>query len=389
MKLIIAEKPNLARNIISAIGPMKKQDGFYLGEEYIVTWAFGHLFSLADVEDYLPEEQRSSRWTPEVLPCFPDRFVFRLRKDASKQVDAGVIKQFETIRSLCNREDVDTLVNAGDSDREGEIIIRICVQQALKSPKPFLRLWLPDQTEETVREALANMKSESDYDSLANEGFARTYIDWLYGVNLTRFATLKTGTLLRVGRVIVPVVKAVYDRDMAIRNFVPEHYWAPVSKTGEGDELIELVSKRKFDFNDLNKAQELCDAYNRAGATVVSVKKKKDTLSPGKLYSLSKLQNFLGKKYKMNMSENQLRVSGHRRAGQDQDHSAKRGKAGLSRGIQIQKDHLRRQQDRKPLRSDPHLQDPAQGTAQRTGNAGVLRHFQALRGRVLQGRLHH
>ncbi len=303
MKLIIAEKPSLARNIISAIGSMKKQDGFYLGEEYIVTWAFGHLFSLADIEDYLPEEKRSPRWTPEVLPCFPDTFIFRLRKDASKQVDSGVAKQFETIRALCNREDVDTLINAGDSDREGEIIIRICVEQALKTPKPFLRLWLPDQTEQTVREALANMKDESEYDCLAHEGLARTYIDWLYGVNLTRYATLKTGTLLRVGRVIVPVVKAIYDRDMAIRNFTPEHYWAPVSKTGEGDECIELVSKKKFDHAELDKAQALCDAYNQAGATVIGVKKKKDVLAPGKLYSLSKLQNFLGKKYKMNMSE--------------------------------------------------------------------------------------
>ncbi len=303
MKLIIAEKPSLARNIIAAIGNMKKQDGFYSGSEYIVTWAFGHLFRLADVEDYLPEEKRSARWTPEVLPCFPAEFLFRLREDASKQVDAGVKKQFDTLCALCNRPDVDTLINAGDSDREGEIIIRICVEQALRSPKPFLRLWLPDQTEQTVREALASMKSEEEYDCLANEGLARTYIDWLYGVNLTRYATLKTGTLLRVGRVIVPVVKAIYDRDMAIEHFVPEKYWAPVSKTGTEEESVELTSKKKFDFHDLASAQALCNAYNQAGATVTEVKKKKDVLSPGKLYSLSKLQSFLGKKYKMNMSE--------------------------------------------------------------------------------------
>lgn len=303
MKLIIAEKPSLARNIIQAIGSMKKQDGFYLGEEYLVTWAFGHLFSLADIEDYLPQEKRSARWNPQVLPCFPDRFLFRLRKDASKQVDPGVKKQFETIRTLCNRPDVDTLINAGDSDREGEIIVRICLEQALAAPKPCFRLWLPDQTEQTVRDALAHMKRQEEYDCLAREGLARTYIDWLYGVNLTRYATLKTGTLLRVGRVIVPVVKAVYDRDVAIRNFTPEQYWAPVSKTDEEGGTIELTGKKRFAYDELEKAKELCDAYNQAGATVLSVKKKKDVLSPGKLYSLSKLQNFLGKKYKMNMSE--------------------------------------------------------------------------------------
>lgn len=303
MKLIIAEKPSLARNIIAAIGNMKKLDGFYAGGEYLVTWAFGHLFSLADIEDYLPPEQRQERWTPQVLPCFPQSFLFTLRRDANKQVDPGVKKQFETIRALCNRPDVDTLINAGDSDREGEIIVRICVEQALESPKTFLRLWLPDQTEQTVREALATMKDESHYQSLANEGLARTYIDWLYGVNLTRFATLKTGTLLRVGRVIVPVVKAIYDRDMAIRNFVSETYLAPVWKYQDGEAGFELVSKKRFSTQEADRALALCQAYNQAGATVTGVKKKKDTLAPGKLYSLSKLQNFLGKKYKMNMSE--------------------------------------------------------------------------------------
>ena len=139
--------------------------------------------------------------------------------------DAGVVKQFKTLEYLCNRDDVDTIVNAGDADREGEIIIRLCVANALKTPKKQLRLWLPDQTPETVAAALADMKDESQYNNLAEEGFARTYTDWLYGVNLTRFATLKSGVLLRVGRVIVPIVSAIYERDMAIRNFVPEKYY--------------------------------------------------------------------------------------------------------------------------------------------------------------------
>lgn len=96
--------------------------------------------------------------------------------------------------------------------------------------KKLVRLWLPDQTEETIKTALCEMKDESEYSRLADEGFARTYIDWLYGVNLTRYATLKTGTLLRVGRVIVPIVKAIYDRDMEIRNFVPDIYYVAASK---------------------------------------------------------------------------------------------------------------------------------------------------------------
>ena len=306
MKLIIAEKPSLARNIIAGIGgTMKKYNGYYEGNGYIVTWAFGHLFSLCDIEDYLENPPENARWTIENLPCFPEKFKFRIKKDASKQIDAGAQRQFDLIKTLCNRADVDAIINAGDADREGEIIIRLCVEHAMDDSvtKPFLRLWLPDQTPETVAAALSDMKAESEYQSLADEGFARTYIDWLYGVNLTRYATLKTGKLLRIGRVIIPIVKAIYDRDMSIQNFTPEIYYGISSKEETKGEKIELTSKKKFDKNELDKAQALCDEYNAVKAVVTDKKKKKDTLAPGKLYSLSKLQNMLGKKYKMPMTE--------------------------------------------------------------------------------------
>jgi len=312
MVLIIAEKPSLGRNIVAGIGKMSKHDGYYEGSGYIVTWVFGHLFSLADIEAYGSSDDSQSdsginkRWTLKNLPCFPTEFKFEMRRGDDKKLDAGVMKQFEIIKSQCNRDDTDIIVNAGDADREGEIIIRICIDKALNKPvinKTFKRLWLPDQTPETISKALAEMKSESEYDNLANEGFARTYIDWLYGVNLTRYATLKTGTLLRVGRVIVPIVKAIYDRDMAIKNFVPDIYYSVISSALTNGEVIELQSTHKFSKQDLAAAQELCDKYNKTDALVTSVKRKKDTLAPGKLFSLSKLQNLLGKKYKMSMAD--------------------------------------------------------------------------------------
>jgi len=299
--LIIAEKPSLARNIASSLGKMKKGDGFLADDKYIVTWAFGHLFSLADIEDYSPNPD--GRWSMKNIPCFPDKFQFGLKKGKDGSVDSGVRHQFEVIKNLCGREDVTTIVNAGDADREGEIIIRIIVEKAGIGDKPFKRLWLPDQTPQTINRAIGEMKDETDYDNLASEGLARTYIDWLYGVNLTRFATLKSGTLLRVGRVIVPIVKAIYDRDMQIRNFKPDIYYAIVSKAETKGEEIELTSKEKFPKEKLAGAHALCDKYNAEKAVVISKKKKKDTINPGKLYSLTKLQNVLGKKYKMSMED--------------------------------------------------------------------------------------
>ena len=313
MKLIIAEKPSLARNIASAIGESAKGNGFIGGKEYIVTWAFGHLFSLADIEHYKPSSNGNGRWTMENLPCFPDKFDFELKKGADKKVDSGVKRQFEIIKALCRRSDIDTIINAGDADREGEIIVRLCIKKAFEDMgadpfaagcgKRLARLWLPDQTPDTVRAALGELKDENEYDTLASEGYARTYIDWLYGVNLTRYATLKTGTFLRVGRVIVPIVRAIYDRDMEIRNFVPGKYYALCSSEETNGELVELTSKHKFDGDKLSTARRACANLNGCEAVVTSVKRKKSTLDPGKLYSLSKLQNLLGKKYKMSMAE--------------------------------------------------------------------------------------
>ena len=303
MILIIAEKPSLARNIVAGIGTMKKLDGYFENEEYIVTWAFGHLFTLYDIEDYSEKKCENPKWNLDNIPCYPETFKFSLKKDKSKQIDKGILKQFNIIKNLCNREDVVQIVNAGDSDREGEIIVRLCIENALNSEKKLTRLWLPDQTPETVKQGLLEMKDEIEYNNLANEGFARTYIDWLYGVNLTRFATLKTGTLLRVGRVIVPIVKAIYDRDKAIKNFVPDIYYGISSEEKTKDEVVELNSKEKFDKNDIKKAMNLCEKYNNEKAIVTNKSVKKDTLQPGKLYSLTKLQNYLGKKYKMPMDK--------------------------------------------------------------------------------------
>ena len=326
MILIIAEKPSLGRNIAAALGAGRKEEGCLVGEQYIVTWAFGHLFSLCDIEDYEENPPEKPRWTLDNLPCIPADFKFRLRGTEKKKAkkksskasgknawgDDGIPKQFALIESLCRRDDVTAIVNAGDADREGEIIVRLILQNAMAAKrgkpavnKPLYRLWLPDQTEQTIRAAASALTPESEYDNLANEGYARTYVDWLYGVNLTRYATIRCGTLLRVGRVIVPIVRAIYDRDMEIRNFVPRPYLCVQSKEKTHGQVLELTSKTEFDadIEGREAAQALCDRYNACDAVVTKLTKKREIIPPGKLYSLSALQNVLGKKYKMPMDK--------------------------------------------------------------------------------------
>lgn len=306
MKVIIAEKPNLGRNIIRAIGAsnFKSYDGYAESPEYIVTWAFGHLFGLYGIEDYTnhdPGEKVS--WTLEGLPFMPETFKFCLRKKADgKAVDPGIRKQFEIIKKLCKRSDVEYIIHAGDADREGEIIIRMILEQA-DNKKPVKRLWLPEQTGESIRAGLRALRPDSAYDNLAREGYARTYTDWLYGVNLTRLATVKANTLLRVGRVIVPIVHAIYDRDKLIADFVPEPYLAICSKEATKGHTITLNSKKTFAVDQKAEAEALIKRYNATPAIVTDVKTEKKEVRPGKLFSLSKLQGFLGKKHKLSPKE--------------------------------------------------------------------------------------
>ena len=303
MKLVIAEKPNYAKNIISAIGHknFQKKDGYFESAEYIVTWSFGHLFELYDLEEYLPQDVREEKpkWTLEGLPFRPQEFRYALKKDKkTKKVDPGVKKQFSVIKMLCGRSDVDSIVNAGDADREGEVIIRLLLKYA-GNTKPVYRLWTPDQTADTIRRELKYMRPDSDYDALANEGFARTEIDWLYGINLTRLATLKSGTLQRVGRVIVPIVKAIYDRDMEIRNFKPIPYIIVSSDAETNGEKIHLVSKKKFPTSERAAAQEYADELTAKKAIVTDLKSEVKEIAAGKLLNQSSLQALAGKKYKL------------------------------------------------------------------------------------------
>lgn len=290
-KLIICEKPSLAKNVATALKVNKRQNGFIEGDDIIVTFAFGHLFGLKDVSDYLGVEK--IKWSEVKLPFIPNPFEFKLKNDE------GVKKQYKVINELINREDVTEIVNCGDADREGQLIIDLIIKNT-GTNKPIKRLWLPEQTRETIRNQIKNIDSNENYKNLHNEGLARTYMDWLLGINVTMYMTVKSGILLRAGRVLIPIVKYIYDKDMAVKNFVIENYFQLESAIEKDGISLKLKVKDKFSESDKVKADELCSLLNKHKAIVTNIESKNLTKNPDKLFSLSKLQSYLSKKFKMN-----------------------------------------------------------------------------------------
>lgn len=304
MKLIIAEKPSLAKNIATALGIKKREDGYLENDKYVVSWAFGHLYSLKNVDDYIGKK---TSWKDVPLPFIPNPFEFKIKTQKNKdtgieEADKGVKKQVEILKKLASRSDITEIVNAGDADREGQIIIDIIIDH-IKVKKNVTRLWLPEQTESTIRKQVEKLEENSKYYTLAQEGYARTYMDWLFGINLTRYVSTKVNKLLPIGRVLIPVVKYIYDRDLEIRNFVKTKYFQLESKSEKDGVTIPLILKnKKFKDNELEKALELANTLNQQKAVVKSIDKKEIKKNPGKLFSLSNLQGYLSKKHKIDFT---------------------------------------------------------------------------------------
>ena len=304
-KLVIAEKPNLGRSI--AVGlreKFQKGDGYLESENYIVTWGFGHLFGLVDVEEYREDYEPGKRyaWRLDILPFFPEEFRFSLLKRydpqaKKKEKDEGVEHQFRAICKLLKRKDVEYVIHAGDADREGEVIVRLILNNAGYGGK-VMRLWEDDQSPTTLGRGIRErLQPDQNFDRTAEEGFARTYIDWLYGINLTRYVSVKTGKLLRLGRVINAIVKAIYDRDMAIRNFQSEKYYMVEGEAALEDGSIKISFPERF--GNREEAGRLLQKVRGIDARVEDVREEKKEVASGKLFSITKLQGVMGKKHKM------------------------------------------------------------------------------------------
>ena len=295
--LVIAEKPSLGRSIVSAISWWKNEKFTRQGKDrntwlesdnYIVASSVGHLYELIDLDAYFPDydPEKKHPWTMDRLPFFPDDWNFRFEgKDNVK----GLIR---TLDSLMNRKDVDVIYNAGDPDREGQRLVDEIIEHGLKTQKTIYRLWLPDTTNKTIKQAFETAKPNKNYTAFSSSAETRSEMDWLLGIELTRYASIKAQGFIRIGRCVCPIVQHVIEREKAIKEFVPKPYSAVTSKEKTNGEVIELTSKRTFEEGHEAEAQALADAFNQAGATVTSVKTERKTVNPGKLFSMSDLQSF-------------------------------------------------------------------------------------------------
>ena len=313
-KLILAEKPSVAKNIADATGAVRK-NGYFEGEAYVITWAFGHLLQLYDAKDYDPEMKS---WKMDKFPFIPGEFHYKLKSDGKNKdkPDAGVVRQIEIIRRLSQRPDISGLISATDDDREGQIIADE-IWDYIRPEKPIERLLLNEWTADEVNRGLSGLKRNQEMQPLQDAGFGRQIADWLIGINLTSVATLKArkgkdSRLLNVGRVLMPTLKIIYDRDKEIADFKVTKYYKlkGIFETDAKEEFegIYYVKKNeKFDTpEELEEIRRQIEGHP-ACITDKSVTEKKE-YAPY-LFNLSGLQGHITGKYKGWTSDQVLKTA--------------------------------------------------------------------------------
>lgn len=283
MIVCIAEKPSVAKEIADILGARSRKEGYYEGNNYQVTWTFGHLCTLKEPHDYTPMWKR---WTLGSLPMIPPRFGIKLIEDK------GIEKQFAIIEKLM--QNARLIVNCGDAGQEGELIQRWVMQKA-QAKCPVKRLWVSSLTEEAIREGFSNLKDQSEYQPLYEAGLSRAIGDWLLGMNATRLYTLKYGRdrqVLSIGRVQTPTLALIVKRHFEISDFTPQQYWE--LKTLYRDTVFNAAEGK---FNSKEKAEEALQKITGNPLTVTDVTAKNGTEQPPRLYDLTSLQVDCNKKF--------------------------------------------------------------------------------------------
>ena len=289
MRVCIAEKPSVARDIAKVLGANTTREGYMEGNGYQVTWTFGHLCTLKEPHDYTDQWKS---WALSRLPMIPPRFGIKLI------ADKGVEKQFKIIESLFQK--ADEIVNCGDAGQEGELIQRWVMQKAAVHC-PVKRLWISSLTEESIKEGFKTLKDQSDYQSLYEAGLSRAIGDWLLGMNATRLYTLKYGQnrqVLSIGRVQTPTLALIVNRYHEIVNFKPEAYW--VLSTVYRDTTFTAT---KGKYGSVEDGQKDLQSVEGKEFTVTDISTKKGTEAPPRLFDLTSLQVECNRKYNMSADQ--------------------------------------------------------------------------------------
>ncbi|MGB1313511.1 MAG: DNA topoisomerase 3 [Bizionia paragorgiae] len=289
MKVCIAEKPSVAREIATVLGANTKRDGYYEGNGYAVTYTFGHLCTLKEPNDYKPHWKS---WDLNNLPMLPEKFETKVTKDS------GIQKQFKIVKGLFDKADV--VINCGDAGQEGELIQRWVLDQA-KYKGEVQRLWISSLTTEAIKEGFNNLQPSSKYDNLYYAGFSRAIGDWLLGMNATRLYTVKHGgykQVLSVGRVQTPTLAMVVNRFKEIENFKPQPYWELQTLYRE-----TLFSYEEGRFTNVEEGQVLADKVKEHDFEIVSISKKNGNEYAPKLFDLTGLQVYCNTKFGFSADE--------------------------------------------------------------------------------------
>ena len=289
MKVCIAEKPSVAREIASILGANTKKEGYYEGNGYAVTYTFGHLCTLLEPKDYKPHWKS---WDLNNLPMLPERFSTKVTNDS------GIKKQFTIIKTLFQKATV--VINCGDAGTEGELIQRWVINQCGYQGK-VKRLWISSLTQEAINEGFKNLKPSEHYDNLYYAGYSRAIGDWLLGLNATRLYTVKYGgykQVLSVGRVQTPTLAMLVNRYKEINNFKPQPYWE--LQTSYRNTLFNYEDGR---FLKKEEGQVLADKVKKSDFKIISVTKKKGKEYAPKLFDLTGLQVYCNNKFGFSADE--------------------------------------------------------------------------------------
>lgn len=269
--LVIAEKPSVAKSLATVLGVKNNKDGYMEGGGYFVSWCYGHLVELAPPTAY---GDQYKRWNRASLPILPETWKHTASREKKKQLDI--------LLSLMNHSDVDTVVNACDAGREGELIFRL-VYEHCGCKKPVQRLWISSMEDSVISTGFENLRDGSSYDNLYHAALGRARADWLVGMNATRLFSCLYGATLNVGRVQSPTLAMLVEREAAVQAFIPEPFYTPVIDTGS----FCAWGERKKTPEEADAVRAACDGMN---ALVLSVEKKEKTEASPKLYDLTTLQ---------------------------------------------------------------------------------------------------